>query len=63
MDGLIEGSFTHAASGVHYRIFTRDGAGWLSYARPATATGGYLNGEVELKYFIGSKYARADVSV
>jgi tetratricopeptide (TPR) repeat protein len=54
MDGLIEGSFAHAASGVQYRVFTRAGAGWLSYARPATATGGYLNGEVELKYFIGS---------
>jgi Tfp pilus assembly protein PilF len=54
MDGMMEGSFTHAASGVHYRIFERDGAGWLSYARPETATGGYLNGEVKLAYFIGS---------
>jgi Tfp pilus assembly protein PilF len=54
MDGLIEGSFTHAASGVHYRIFERDGAAWLSYARPETAAGGYLNGEVKLAYFIGS---------
>jgi Tfp pilus assembly protein PilF len=54
MDGLMLGSFTHAASGVQYRIFARDGAGWLSYARPATAPGGYLSGEVELKYFIGS---------
>lgn len=54
MDGLIEGSFTHAASGVGYRIFKRDGAGWLSYARPAVAAGGYLNGQVKLAYFIGS---------
>jgi Tfp pilus assembly protein PilF len=54
MNGLIEGNFTHAASGVQYRIFTRDGAAWLSYARPAVATGGYLNGEVKLAYFIGS---------
>ena len=54
MDGLMEGSFTHAASGVRYRIFERDGAGWLSYARPETAAGGYLNGEVKLAYFIGS---------
>jgi len=54
MDGLIKGSFTHAASGVHYRIFERDGAGWLSYARPETAAGGYLSGEVKLAYFIGS---------
>jgi Flp pilus assembly protein TadD len=54
MEGLIEGNFTHAASGVQYRIFKRDGAGWLSYARPAAAAGGYLNGEAKLTYFIGS---------
>jgi Flp pilus assembly protein TadD len=54
MDGLIEGKFTHAASGVHYRIFRRDGAGWLSYARPETAAGGSLSGEVKLAYFMGS---------
>jgi predicted CXXCH cytochrome family protein len=54
MDGLIEGSFTHEASGVHYHIFKRDGASWLSYARPAVAVGGYLSGEVKLAYFIGS---------
>lgn len=54
MDGLMEGSFAHAASGVRYRIFERDGAGWLSYARPPIAAGGYLNGEVKLAYFIGS---------
>ncbi len=54
MDGLIEGSFLHDVSGVHYKIFARDGAGWLSYTRPATAAGGYLNGEVKLAYFIGS---------
>jgi hypothetical protein len=61
LDGLMEGSFTHEASGVHYRIFKRDGAagehdgaGWLSYARPETAAGGYLNGEVKLAYFVGS---------
>jgi hypothetical protein len=54
MDGLMEGSFTHEASGVHYRIFERDGAGWLSYARAVTAVGGYLNGEVKLAYFVGS---------
>jgi predicted CXXCH cytochrome family protein len=54
MEGLMEGSFLHAASGVQYHIFKREGAGWLSYARPATAEGGYLSGEVELKYFVGS---------
>jgi hypothetical protein len=47
IDGLIEGSFTQAASGVRYRLIKRrgaagerDGAGWLSYARPETAAGG-----------------------
>src|SRR4051812_49510123 len=45
MGGLIEGSFTHAASGVHYKTFQRDGTAWLSYARPETAAGGYLSGE------------------
>jgi hypothetical protein len=30
MDGLMERSFIHEASVVHYRIFKRDGAGWLS---------------------------------
>jgi predicted CXXCH cytochrome family protein len=54
MEGLIEGSFTHAASGVHYRTFQRDGTAWLSYARPETAAGGYLSGEVKLAYFVGS---------
>jgi Flp pilus assembly protein TadD len=54
LDGLMEGSFAHRASGVHYRIFERGGDGWLSYARPAMAAGGYLNGEVKLAYFIGS---------
>jgi tetratricopeptide (TPR) repeat protein len=52
--GLMQGSFTHAISGVHYRIFTRQGAAWLSYARSATAPNGYLGGEIELKYFVGS---------
>src|SRR6202012_6096645 len=54
MEGLMEGSFLHAASGVQYHIFPREGAGWLSYTRPATTAGGYLSGEVELKYFVGS---------
>jgi predicted CXXCH cytochrome family protein len=54
MEGLMEGRFLHAASGVQYHIFKREGAGWLSYARPAATPGGYLNGEVKLAYFIGS---------
>jgi predicted CXXCH cytochrome family protein len=54
MQGLTLGGFTHEPSGVRYQIFTRDGAAWLSYARPAAAQGGYLDGEVKLEYFIGS---------
>jgi tetratricopeptide (TPR) repeat protein len=54
MQGLTLGGFTHDRSGVSYRVFTRDGAAWMSYARPETAAGGYLNGEVKLAYFIGS---------
>jgi hypothetical protein len=49
-DGLLPGEFTHAASGVHYRLFLRDGRAWLSYNRPGAA----LKGEQELTYFIGS---------
>jgi hypothetical protein len=49
-DGLLPGEFTHPASGVHYRLFLRDGRAWLSYDRPGAA----LKGEQELTYFIGS---------
>jgi Tetratricopeptide repeat/Cytochrome c554 and c-prime len=48
-EGLLPGEFTHALSGVHYRLFLRDGRAWLSYDRGAT-----LHGEQELSYFIGS---------
>jgi hypothetical protein len=34
IDGLLPGEFTHAASGVHYRLFLRDDRAWLSYDRP-----------------------------
>jgi hypothetical protein len=49
-DGLLPGEFTHATSGVHYRLFLRDGRAWLSYDRPGAA----LKGEQELTYFVGS---------
>jgi tetratricopeptide (TPR) repeat protein len=49
-DGLLAGEFTHTASGVHYRLFLRDGRAWLSYDRPK----GTLKGEQELTYFVGS---------
>lgn len=53
-DGMIPGEFTHAASGVHYRLFLRDGRAWLSYERPSTPTEQALKGEQELIYFVGS---------
>ncbi len=52
--GLIPGEFTHAASGVHYRLFLREGHAWLDYDRPNAPPGHYLNGELRLDYFIGS---------
>jgi hypothetical protein len=53
-DGLLPGEFTHAASGVHYRLFLRDGRAWLSYDRPNAPSERALKGEQELIYFIGS---------
>ena len=53
-DGLLPGEFTHATSGVRYRLFLRDGQAWLSYDRPHAPPGRDLNGEQELAYFIGS---------
>jgi hypothetical protein len=54
VDGLLPGEFTHAASGVRYRLFLRDGHAWLSYDRPNTSRQQALKGEQELTYFIGS---------
>jgi len=51
---LVPGSFSHAASGVDYRVFLRDGAAWFSYARTAGKPGGELGGEEQLQYFVGS---------
>lgn len=59
-DELQVGGFTHAASGVEYKVFRRDGATWMSFHRPAgagaeTGAPGYvLDGERQLEYFVGS---------
>jgi predicted CXXCH cytochrome family protein len=53
-DGLLPGEFTHAASGVHYRLFLRDGRAWLSYDRPNAPPERALHGQQELSYFVGS---------
>jgi predicted CXXCH cytochrome family protein len=47
--GFLPGEFTHALSGVHYRLSMHDGEVWLSYDR-----GPELHGEQRLSYFIGS---------
>lgn len=54
IDGLIPADFTHAASGVHYRIFEQSGRAWLGYERPAASAGRELIGRRELRYFLGS---------
>jgi len=54
VDGLLPGEFTHAASGVRYRLFLRDGRAWLSYERPNASPQHALKGQQELSYFVGS---------
>ena len=54
IDGLIPADFTHAASGVHYRVFEQAGSVWLSFERPNAPVGRELNGRRELRYFLGS---------
>lgn len=53
-DGLIEGGFTHAASGIRYRLFLRDGQAWMSYDRTVPGSGPQLRGEQLLSYYVGS---------
>lgn len=51
MDNLIPGDFTHARSGVHYRIYSESGHAWLSFDREGNNP---LHGKRELLYYIGS---------
>jgi predicted CXXCH cytochrome family protein len=64
---LLPGEFKQASSGILYRVFVRDGQAWMSFARQAaslqmfdlqnarnSSSGGALNGERQLAYFIGS---------
>jgi tetratricopeptide (TPR) repeat protein len=48
---LMPVDFVHQKSGVHYRIYSQDGAAWLSFERPGDPT---ARGERELLYYIGS---------
>ncbi len=54
MAALVPGEFTHPESGVHYKVFARDGRAWMSFSRPASAGRAPLDGERELLYFVGS---------
>jgi predicted CXXCH cytochrome family protein len=58
VDGLLQGGFLHAASGIRYNVFLRDGKAWMSYDRehgPETSNEQFtLRGEKQLIYFIGS---------
>jgi predicted CXXCH cytochrome family protein len=54
LDGLLTGGFTHASSGVQYKVFVEGGQALMSYQRAATANQTALSGERQLRYFIGS---------
>jgi hypothetical protein len=49
--GLVTGEFTHARSGIHYRVFSDAGNPTLAFERPGDRG---LSGHVPLKYFVGS---------
>jgi Tetratricopeptide repeat/Cytochrome c554 and c-prime len=60
-DGFLPGGFTHAASEVSYRMSERDGRVFLRFWRdeipaqaPDAGADRSLNGQRELKYFLGS---------
>lgn len=52
LKGLISADYTHAASGVHYRIYAEGGRVWLGFERDDSVRP--LKGRRELRYFIGS---------
>jgi predicted CXXCH cytochrome family protein len=51
IDQLTPADFTHAASGVHYRVYAENNAAMLSFDRPDDPT---MHGTRRLQYFIGS---------
>ncbi len=53
-EGFIPADFTHATSGIHYRVFLSQGQVWLSYQRPNAAPGRELNGRQLLIFYLGS---------
>ena len=53
-DGLIPADFTHAPSGIHYRVYRQGSDVWLSFERPGAAAARELAGQRQLIYFLGS---------
>ncbi len=53
VDGLLQGGFLHAPSGIRYNVFLRDGRAWISYERDVDREPA-LRGENQLVYYIGS---------
>ena len=51
IDQLIPADFTHAASGVHYRVYAENNAAMLAFDRPDDPT---MRGTRRLQYFVGS---------
>jgi tetratricopeptide (TPR) repeat protein len=56
-EGFLPGHFTHSDSGVSYRVVEDKGRVYLQFFRPAGGVAGSasaLNGQRELRYFLGS---------
>jgi hypothetical protein len=51
IEALIPGEFSHATSGVRYRIYQENGKAWLDFDRDSSDP---VHGKRELSYFIGS---------
>jgi Tfp pilus assembly protein PilF len=51
VNGIEPGVFTHAPSGVQYRISLEDGQAWLTYSRSGDPA---FHGKQRLSYFLGS---------
>ncbi|HVO62933.1 MAG TPA: tetratricopeptide repeat protein [Terriglobales bacterium] len=51
IDNVIPADFTHAPSGVHYRIYQENQRVWLDFDRPGDSL---VHGKRELLYYIGS---------
>jgi hypothetical protein len=52
--GFIPADFTHAASGVHYRIYLDQGHVWLSHERPNAPPDRAIKGKQLLLFYLGS---------